>query len=127
MVTLSHRQARQASPGFLTTELFVAMAIITLALLPLIALYASESRLARACYERSVAMEIVDGEMELLLAGEWRSFATGTTNYPLNPVLRDHLPAGLLHLTLTDTEVRLVWAPDDLHHGGMITRTGRIR
>ena len=63
--------------GALMTELFVAMALLTGALLPLAYSITSEKRLARASYQRAVAMEIVDGEMEVLAAGEWRAFSAG--------------------------------------------------
>src|SRR5258708_34004562 len=63
--------------GFLMTEMLVALAILLGALLPLAYSLASEKRLARAAYQRAVAMELVDGEMEILAAGEWRAMPAG--------------------------------------------------
>ena len=55
--------------GALMVELLVALAIMAGVLLPLAYSFTSERRLARAYYNRAVAMEIVDGEMEALVAG----------------------------------------------------------
>jgi hypothetical protein len=62
----------------LMTELVVAMAILMFALLPLAYSIVGEKRLARATYQRAVAMEIVDGELEVLAAGGWHAFSIGT-------------------------------------------------
>ena len=69
--------------GALMIELLVAMALLTSILMPIAYSVASEKRLARATYQRAVAMEIVDGEMEALVAGEWRVAAAGTHEYPV--------------------------------------------
>src|SRR5437016_843099 len=50
--------------GTLMVEFLVAMALVMGALLPLAYSFAKEKRLARALYQRAVAMEIVDGEIE---------------------------------------------------------------
>ena len=126
MVIQEHIPSRRSRRGFLTTEMMVAMAILIIALMPMMAMRVHERRMAHACYQRAVAMQIVDGEMELLLAGEWRSFASGTTDYPLNDTLRDHLPPGTLALTVSAPDLRLEWTPADPRQGGRVVRTGRI-
>src|SRR5712691_10335712 len=78
----------------LMIELLVAMALLTGALLPVAYSLTSEKRYARACYQRAVAMEIVDGEMETLLAGEWRAFKSGTNEYKVNAAAAANLPPG---------------------------------
>src|SRR5438876_3763817 len=67
--------------GFLSIELAVAMAILAATLIPMSYAFLHERQLSRACYYRAVAMEIVDGEIELLRAGEWRAFAEGSNSY----------------------------------------------
>ena len=59
-------------------ELLAAIALLAIAVLPLGYSITSERTLARSHYERAVAMEIVDGEIEVLAAGEWRAFSPGT-------------------------------------------------
>jgi hypothetical protein len=58
--------------GMLMADLFVAMGILAVAIMPLAFSYVRETRLLRAEYFRGAAMEIVDGEMEILVAGDWR-------------------------------------------------------
>ena len=67
--------------GFLTVELVVAMAILLVAVFPLSYGFLRERQVSRACYYRAVAMEIVDGEMEVLQCGEWRAFGEGSQAY----------------------------------------------
>ena len=121
------RQAPGNRAGFLMTELMVALAIIVIVFLPLSGLYLHEHRLARACYRRAAAMEIVDGEMEALLAGAWKAYEVGTVEYPLPQAMRTSLPPGKLQLTRDDTLLRLEWTPDRPHDGGTVVRTGRYR
>ena len=97
--------------GALMTELFVAMALLTGALLPLAYSITSEKRLARAAYQRAVAMEIVDGEMEILAAGEWRAFPAGSHEYSVHARAATNLPPGQFLLTITTNKVRLEWRP----------------
>jgi len=61
--------------GFLMVDLIVGMAILTLAIMPLAYSFVQERQSLRAEYFRAIAVEIVDGEMEVLAAGEWRERA----------------------------------------------------
>lgn len=126
MVTHASNSKTRSDTGLLMVELLVAMAIIIIAIIPLAGLYMAEGRLARGYYYRSVAMEVVDGEMEVLLAGEWQAHPVSTTNYPLPEMVRSNLPAGNLSLTVTNRELRLEWTPVERGRGGAIIRTGRI-
>src|SRR4029077_14059617 len=85
---------RACQTGALMLELLVAMALITGVLLPLAYSLASERRLVRATYQRAVAMEIVDGEMEVLAAGAWRAFTPGIHEYSVNAGAATNLPPG---------------------------------
>ncbi len=114
--------------GSLMIELLVAMAILAGVLVPLGWSIASERRLARALYQRAVAMQIVDGEMEALLAGEWRSFGQGRHEYPVNAASAANLPPGKFVLTIEPNQVvRLEWQPAVKHHGGSIKREAQIK
>src|SRR6478609_8066839 len=64
-------------------ELVVAMGILTTVMLPIAFSYTLELRTVRAQYFRAVAMEVIDGEMEILLAGEWQTLAQGQHNYSI--------------------------------------------
>jgi hypothetical protein len=113
--------------GALMTELMVALAILAGVLLPLAYSLVSERRLARSSYQRAVAMEIVDGEMEALVAGEWRAFSPGTQEYRVHAAAATNLPPGKFLLTLEPGNVRLQWQPAVKQHGGTVVREARVR
>ncbi len=108
-------------------ELLVAMALLVGTLLPLAYSITSEKRLARALYQRAVAMEIVDGEMETLLAGEWRRFSPGTQNYDVHALAATNLPPGRFVLTVQETKLRLEWRPAVKQHGGPVVREVTVK
>ena len=116
-----HRR-RKTHGAFLTIELVVAMAILLVALLPLSYAFWHEHKLSRACYYRAVAMEIVDGEMEVLLAGEWRAFGQGPQPYQVRAESARNLPAGRFVLTLEAKRLRLEWLPDKRSKAGRVAR-----
>jgi hypothetical protein len=107
-------------------ELLVAMAILAGMIIPIAYSFASERRLAMSLYQRAVAMEIVDGELEALAAGHWRSFSPGTHEYPVHAAAATNLPPGQFILTLQTNFVRLEWRPTIKHHGGSVARETRL-
>jgi len=113
--------------GWLMIELLTAIALLVAALLPLAYSLASEKKLARSQYQRAVAMEIVDGEFEALLAGEWRAFTPGTHRYEVRAAAVTNLPPGQFVLTLENNNLRLEWKPEAKHQGGSVIREARFR
>jgi hypothetical protein len=111
-----------AKRGMLTAELVVAMALLTIALLPLGYSYLTEARLLRADYHRAIAMEIVDGEMEILAAGEWRAFPEGAQAYAVHAAAAGNLPPGQFRLTRTGNRLLLEWAADRHRGIGIVKR-----
>ena len=103
-------------------DLFVGMAILALAILPLAFSYVRETRLLRAEYFRGAAMEIVDGEMEVLAAGEWRNLPEGVQPYAVRARAAASLPPGHFQLTRTGQHLRLEWASDQRQGIGPIIR-----
>jgi hypothetical protein len=126
--TVSHRAARQRRQrGSLMVELLVAMALIIGVLFPLAYSFVSERRLARSYYQRAVAMEIVDGEMEVLVAGEWRAFPPGTHDYTVHAGAATNLPPGRFILSIQPGKLRLRWLPAIKDHGGPVTREAMLK
>ena len=111
----------------LTTELVVAMAILTIALMPLGYSLVTEAKLLRANYHRAVATEIVDGEMEILAAGEWRAFPEGAQAYPVQATATGNLPPGKFQLTRAGNHLRLEWASDKKHGIGTVVREVTVK
>jgi hypothetical protein len=110
MVRHFHRRA-ESRRAALITELVVAMAILALVILPLSYGFWHEAKLTRAYYHRALAMEIVDGEMEVLAAGEWRAYREGTQVYPVALASSTNLPPGEFVLTIQPPLLRLAWQP----------------
>jgi len=98
--------------GFMMVDLLVGMAILAAAVLPLAFFYVKETRVLRAEYFHGVAMEIVDGEMEVLAAGAGRNLPDGSQPYVVHARAAASLPAGHFQLTKTGQHLRLEWASD---------------
>jgi len=118
---------REQCSGMLTTELMVAMAILVIAVLPLGYSLVVDARFLHSNYQRAVAMEVVDGEMEILAAGEWRSFPEGTHPYPVHAMAATNLPSGKFQLTRTGNYLRLEWNPDERRGVGPVMREVSVK
>jgi hypothetical protein len=127
------RTAKYFSPpskrncGFMMVDLFVGMAILAVAILPLAFSYVRETRLLRAEYFRGTAMEIVDGEMEVLAAGEWRDFPEGSHPYTVHARATTNLPPGHFQLIKTGQHLRLEWTSDQRQGIGTVVREVTIK
>ncbi len=86
-----------------------------------------EQKLTRAYFNRAIVMEIIDGEMEALMAGEWRAFMPGAQTYPVRAEAAKSLPVGKFVLTLDGDRVRLEWLPEKSGRGGPVVREGRAK
>ena len=102
---------RAAQRAMLNIEITIAITILAVVVLPLAYLFAREGKLLRAYYRDAVAMQILDGEMEVIAAGEWRRFAEGRQDYPVTARAATNLPPGRFVLTRTPASVRLDWLP----------------
>jgi hypothetical protein len=100
----SHRNA-----GFLEADLVIALAILVMALLPLAYSFVADQRAMRAAYERAAAMQLVDGEMELLAAGGWRDYPPGTNVITLTGNAAATLTTNRALLIIETNSIRLEW------------------
>jgi hypothetical protein len=116
------RKAPRSMRGFLLVDLAVAMAILALAIVPLGFSFVSERKVLKIEYVRSVANEIVDGEMEILAAGDWKNFPGGSQNYTVRANAVTSLPPGHFQLTKTGNHLRLEWNSDAKHGIGAVVR-----
>jgi len=113
--------------GFLEIDMVVGLAILTLAVLPLGYSFARERHLLKIEYSRSVADEIVDGEIEILAAGAAKNLPDGTQNYPVHAAAASQLPPGHFELTKTGNRLRLEWMPDKPRGVGAIIREAALK
>jgi len=112
----------QGKRGFLEVDLVVGLAILGLAIMPLGYSFVRERQMLRAEYSRSVAMEIVDGETEILAAGDWKNFPDGSQTYTVHANSAVNLPSGHFQLTKTGNHLRLEWSSDKRKGIGMVFR-----
>jgi hypothetical protein len=113
--------------GFLEVDLMVGLAILTIAVLPLGYSFVRERQVLRIEYCRSVANEIVDGEMEILAAGAAKNLPDGTQNYSVHANAASQLPPGHFQLTKTGNHLRLEWTPDKRKHVGPVVRETTLK
>jgi hypothetical protein len=121
-----HKNIR-ARRGILMMDLIVAMAILSIAIVPLGFSFAREHQVLKIEYLRSVASEIVDGEMEILAAGDWKSFPDGSQKYSVRANAAASLPPGHFQLTKTGNHLRLEWTPDKRQGIGAVVREVTVK
>jgi len=121
------RKGFHARRGYLMMDLVVAMAILSLAIVPLGFSFARERQVLKIEYLRGVADEIVDGEMEILAAGDWKNFPDGPQNYSVHASAAASLPPGHFQLTKTGNRLRLEWTPDKRQGIGPVIREVTVK
>ncbi len=126
MVNTLHSRLARRSRAYLEVDFMVALAILVLAVLPVGYSASQERKLARAYYYRAAAMEIVDGELEVLRAGAWRQFKQGEQPYQPRAESVAQLPPGRFTLTVTGTRLRLAWQADGKGPASTILREGKV-
>jgi hypothetical protein len=120
MVIQTRHFARQR--GFVIVEIIVAMGILVIAMIPLTIALNSDAKLFRAAYQRAVAMEIVDGEIEILAAGPWRDIPEGSRPCAVHANAAANLPPGQFLLTRAGNHLRLEWTAANKSGIGTIIR-----
>ena len=98
-------------------ELIGAMLVLTLAIMPITVMLLKDQRACREYYYKAVAMEIVDGEMEILAADGVEGISEGSQPYAINAAAATNLPPGKFTLTRVGKTLRLEWrANEPLEH-----------
>ena len=109
------------------TEMMAAIAILTIAILPLGYALNSNSKQIRASYQRAVAIEIVDGEMEILAAGGWHDIPEGTRPYSVHLNAAANLPAGGFVVSRDGNKLRLEWRAAKNPGSGAVIREATVK
>jgi hypothetical protein len=124
---LSKSSSFRRAAGFLEVDLVIGMAILSLAIVPLGFAFVHERQMLKIEYARSVATEIVDGEMEILVAGSWKNLPAGLQNYSVHAKAAAVLPEGHFQLTKTANHLRLEWNAVKKTGIGAIVREATIK
>lgn len=113
--------------GFLQFDLVIGLAILVIAVMPLGFSFTHERQALRTEYRRCVINELVDGEMEILVAGAARNLPDGTQNLQVQSRTMDRLPAGHFQLTKSGNHLQVAWLPDEKCGLNTITRETTLK
>ncbi len=116
MVTAKQNRKKECG-SVLMAELMVAMMLLAVVLIPLTVGFLKGGKQMRDLYLESVAMELVDGEMEVLAASGADGIPSGSQPYLINAGAATNLPPGKFTLIREEKTLRLEWrANEPLEH-----------
>ncbi len=113
--------------AFLQLDVAVAITVLALVFIPLSVSSSGDLDLARRHYFEAVALQLIDGEMDVLLAGERRKYTTG--EHRITPVGEavQNLPEGEFVLTVQEQKLTLAWMPNKRAKWGRIERVVELK
>jgi hypothetical protein len=109
MVIQPHPSSRRR--GVFEVDMLVALALLFVVAIPLMCSFATDARALRAHYEHAVAMECLDGELEILAAGGWRNHPLGTNEITLSGGAAKNLHPATARIIREPHMVRVEWQP----------------
>ncbi|HEX7653303.1 MAG TPA: hypothetical protein VF607_07345 [Verrucomicrobiae bacterium] len=124
-VLLSHK--RSGCRGFLQIDLVAALVLLTIALIPVGFAFQRERHLLQVEYQRAAIDELVDGELELLVAGGAQIIPAGEQPYLMHSRILSHLPPGHFQLTRTERHLQLAWLPDEKAGVSAVVREATLK
>jgi len=116
------RGIKRRFAGVFLIEAMVGIAVLILATLPLTVWLMADARSFRDTYCRAIATELVDGETEILAAGEWRNYAEGTNVWQARGGAVTNLPEGRFLVIRRGEHLRLEWRSVRKSGIGIVTR-----
>ena len=113
--------------AFLQLDVAVAITVLALVFIPLSVSSSSDLDLARRQYFEAVALQLIDGEMDVLLAGERRKYTPG--EHQIKPVGEavQNMPEGEFTLTVHDQKLTLAWVPTKRAKWGRVERVVQLK
>ena len=121
IIRLARRRA------FLQLDVAIALTVLALVFIPLSVSSSGGLDLARRHYFEAVALQLIDGEMDVLLAGERRKYTLG--EYGITPVSEavQNLPEGKFVLTVKQKQLTLTWVPTKRAKWGRVERVVQLK
>ena len=113
--------------AFLQLDVAIALTVLALVFIPLSMSSSGGLDLTRRHYFEAVALQLIDGEMDVLLAGERRKYTTG--EHRIKPVgdAVQNLPEGEFVLTVHDQKLTLAWVPTKRAKWGRVERVVELK
>ena len=113
--------------AFLQLDVAIALTVLALVFIPLSVSSSGGLDLARRHYFEAVALQLIDGEMDVLLAGERQKYTTG--EHRIKPVgdAVQNLPEGKFVLTVQDEKLTMAWVPTKRAKWGRVERVVQLK
>jgi len=105
----------------------VAIAILMLVFIPLTVTSSSKLDLARRHHVEAVVLQLIDGEIDVILAGEREKYNFGEHRITPAGEAAEDLPKGDFILTLKKNQLSLVWIPVKPAKWGRIERKVNLK
>lgn len=121
------RSTNSSRSGGLLPDLAVALLLLTVALLPLAYSFASQRRLLQAEMDRAAVVQLVDGELELLLAGPWKKLPEGSSPVTLRTNGMARVVSGDCVVSKRGRALKIEWTPAPHSGVGRVVREGAAR
>jgi len=106
------RRNHGSQHGALEVDMLIALALLFGAAIPLMCTFGSDAHALRFHYDRAVAMECVDGEMEILAAGAWRNHPVGTNEITFSGNAAKNLHPPTATVIRQADFIRVEWRPE---------------
>ena len=113
--------------AFIQLDIAVAIVILGLIFIPLSVTSSAKLDLARRHHFEAVALNLIDGEIDVLLAGEIKKYKLGKSLITPPGEAVGSLPKGEFILTLNEKTIKLEWVPKKLTKWGRIQREVNLK
>lgn len=126
-MTLSRIKCLCRRWAFIQLDVAVALALLFIVFIPFGVSSWGDLDLARRQLHEAVARQLIDGEMDVLLAGERRNYTLG--EHRIIPVGESvqNLPEGKFILTVEDQKLTLAWIPKKVAKWGRVERVVELK
>ena len=113
--------------AFLQLDVAIAITVLALVFIPLSVSSSGDLDLARRHYFEAVALQLIDGEMDVLLAGEHRKYTPG--EHRIKPVGESvqNLHEGEFVLSVQHEKLTMAWMPKKLDKWGRVERVVELK
>ena len=113
--------------AFVQLDVMGAIVILMLVFIPLTVTSSRKLDLARRHHVEAVVLQLIDGEIDVLLAGEHKKYNFGEHRITPAGEAAEDLPKGDFILTLKKKQLSLVWIPVKQAKWGRIDREVNLK
>ena len=108
--------------AFVQLDVALAVSILLLVFIPFSVTSSSKLDLARRQHFEAVALQMIDGELDVLMAGEWQKFSPGEHKITPPGEAVKTLPVGEFILVVKENQLSIAWVPEKEAKWGRVER-----